>query len=119
MKEYCIDSNILFSALISRKEKYLQIFSSAKFYTPDFALIEIDKYAKVILKKTKTDPSRLEQFTLLMFSLLTIVPKLVISAESIQEAFDICREVDEKDTMYVALAIQLNIAFITRDKALF
>ncbi len=54
-----------------------------------------------------------------MFSLLTIVPRLVISSESIKEAFDLCQEVDEKDTMYVALAIQLNIELITRDKALF
>lgn len=87
MKEYCLDANVLFSALISRKEKYLQIFSTAKFYAPDFALTEIDKYAKVILKKTKTEQSSLEQFTLLMFSFLTIVPRLVIKTENIKKAF--------------------------------
>lgn len=39
-----LDSNILFSALISGKEIYLDILQKIRAYTPDFSFIEISKY---------------------------------------------------------------------------
>ncbi len=119
MKAYCADSNILFSAVISRNERYLQIFSENKFYTPDLALLEIDKYRAVILKKTTTKKKELESFVLTLFSLLTVVPRFAIGEQIVREAEALCKEKDEKDTMYVALAIQLDIYFTTRDKPIY
>lgn len=43
MIEVVLDSNILFSALISGKELYLDIFRSLKIYVPDFVFLEIEK----------------------------------------------------------------------------
>ncbi|OQX77236.1 MAG: hypothetical protein B6D61_07535 [Bacteroidetes bacterium 4484_249] len=48
---YVLDVNILFSGILSQKEIYRKMFSENIFYTPDFALIELDKYKEVILKK--------------------------------------------------------------------
>lgn len=39
-----LDSNILFAALISGKEVYLDIFKALQIYVPDFVFIEICKY---------------------------------------------------------------------------
>ncbi len=39
-----LDSNILFSALISGKDIYLDILQKIRAYTPDFIFIEISKY---------------------------------------------------------------------------
>lgn len=39
-----VDSNVIFSALISGDEKYLQVFRSHSFYIPDIVLLELDKY---------------------------------------------------------------------------
>ncbi len=39
-----LDSNILFSALISSKDIYLDILQKIRAYTPDFIFIEIFKY---------------------------------------------------------------------------
>jgi predicted nucleic acid-binding protein len=48
-----LDSNILFSALISGKELYIDIFRTSDFYAPDFILSEFSKYKERIIKKTK------------------------------------------------------------------
>jgi predicted nucleic acid-binding protein len=36
-----------------------------------------------------------------------------------QKAFDLCREVDEKDFLYLALALHLDIPLLTRDIPLY
>lgn len=53
MKNYVIDANIIFSALISGKEVYFKLFSLHHFYLPDYALQELEKYRQVILKSIK------------------------------------------------------------------
>lgn len=41
-----------------------------------------------------------------------------ISNESKQKAYDLCKDVDIKDTPFVALALELNSLFWTGDKKL-
>jgi len=51
MNGFVIDVNILFSGLISGKKFYEDLFLNHQFYIPDFALIELKKYEKIIHKK--------------------------------------------------------------------
>jgi predicted nucleic acid-binding protein len=115
MKNYIIDANIIFSALISGKEAYFKLFSLHQFYLPDYALQELEKYRQVILKKRKTDNETFKSKLLGLFSLITIVPDLVISTENFEQALALCSEIDEKDTPYVALSIELDMTLVTRD----
>jgi predicted nucleic acid-binding protein len=48
-----IDSNILFSALISGQEKYLDIIKMNDVYVPDIVLYELNKYETRIITKAK------------------------------------------------------------------
>ena len=48
-----LDSNILFSALISGKELYIDIFRILRVYAPGFIFTEISKYQKRIVEKAK------------------------------------------------------------------
>jgi len=118
MNNFVIDVNVLFSALISGKKIYKTIFTNNKFYAPDFALIEIEKYEETILNKTKLTAEELKDFTLSLFSKITFVPKFVMSKEIIQEAYNICEDIDPKDTLYIALSMFLKYPLITRDKKL-
>ena len=118
MNSFVIDVNILFNALISGKKIYKTLFINKRFFTPDFALIEIEKYENVILKNAKLKEDELKDFTLALFSKLTFVPKFVIPKKIIQNAYDICKEIDPKDTLYFALSNFLNIPLVTRDKKL-
>lgn len=118
MNEYVLDANIIFSSLLSGKQFYRKLFDKFIFYTPDYALNEIQNYQEQIIKKTKLEKRDLQEFTLFIFSKLIVTPEFFISTESRQKAYDLCKEIDHKDIIYVALAIELNCVLITRDKPL-
>ena len=112
-----LDSNILFSALISAKELYIDIFRALEVYTPDFTFLEISKYQERIIKKTKTE----DEFTFFvreLFSEINVIPQLGISKASYKKAIKLCNDIDPKDAAYLALSIELDIPLWTNDKKL-
>lgn len=113
-----VDANVLMACLISGKEEYLNIFSEHELFIPDFALNEIQEYQSVILTKTKFESKQLREFTLELFKRIVTVPNFLISTQSYLQAFYLCRDIDEKDTVYVALAIEFDILLVTRDEEL-
>lgn len=119
MKKYVIDSNILFSAIISSKRIYLEIVKVLDLYAPDFALKEMEKYEEVIIKKTKIDQKDMNTFLMKLFQGVTILPSLFVDKQTKEKAFILCKDIDEKDTPFVALSIELGVPLITNDKKLF
>ncbi len=117
--EYVIDANVLFSAFISGKDVYQLLFSGAKIYLPDYAFKEIEKYKDRILSKTKLEEREFKDFIVKLLKDVTVIPSLVLSEESLKQAYKWCKEIDEKDTQYVALAIEFNYTLVTRDKKLY
>jgi predicted nucleic acid-binding protein len=113
-----VDSNILFSALISGRPVYLDIFRTAQVYMPDFVFLEIEKYEQRILRKTKLTDT-FQQFTRDLFSEITVIPKLAIAPASFAQAYALCHDIDAKDTPFLALSIELEIPLWTNDKPLF
>lgn len=116
---YVIDANILFSAFISGKDVYHLFFSEKEIYLPDFAFFEIEKYKKRILSKTKLEEKDFKEFVIKLLSEVTVIPTLLISKKSLIRAYKLCKEIDEKDTLYVALAIELDFTLVTNDKKLY
>lgn len=112
-----LDSNILFSALISGKDLYIDIFKALQAYAPDFIFIEISKYEERIIKKTKME-DEFAIFVRELFSELIIIPKLAISKGSYKKALSLCNDIDPKDTAYLALSIELDIPLWSNDKKL-
>jgi len=119
MKKYVLDANVLMSALISGKQIYLSIFERIQFFVPDFIITEIEKYKFLILEKTKLKTSEFNEFANKLFQNLSIIPSSYISEENINYAMNLCMDIDEKDTMYVALSLQMSITLVTRDIPLF
>ena len=117
--KYVIDANVLFSAFISGKELYTLLFSSYTIYVPDFAFLELEKYKQRILKKTKLPKDEFQEFVLRLLDNVMVIPNLLLSQAALTEAYELCKEIDEKDTVYIAAAIELNLTFITSDKRLF
>lgn len=118
MNEYVIDANILFSALIKQSDLYEKLTERFTFHTPDFALTELQRYRHIILKKTKTDPERLKNFSIQFFRRVVVLPDYIISTDALVVAQQLCADVDEKDTVYVALSEELQLTLLTRDKPL-
>jgi predicted nucleic acid-binding protein len=119
MKKYIIDANIIFSALISGREIFVKLFENNRIYAPDFITIELDKYKKVVLKKSKLPNENLQDFIQRLFRQITIIPDLYINDINKQKAIELCETIDIKDVAYVSLSIEMNLPFVTRDKKLY
>ena len=113
-----LDSNILFSCLMSGKKFYIDLLSQNRCFSPDLIFAEIKKYENRILRKTRLKIN-FKEFCKEIFSHLVILPKLAIEEENWIKAGELCKDIDEKDTAYVALSIELNVPLITRDNKLY
>ncbi|HLP62207.1 MAG TPA: PIN domain-containing protein [Candidatus Deferrimicrobium sp.] len=87
-------------------------------FFPDFIFEEIKKYENRILRKTRLTIN-FKEFCKEIFSHLVVIPKLAIDDENWIKAIDLCKDVDEKDTAYVALSLELDIPLLTRDNKLY
>jgi predicted nucleic acid-binding protein len=117
--KYVIDANVLFSAFISGKSVYRLLFSEHTIYLPDFAFLEIEKYKQRILKKTKLTELEFQEFVLKLLTNVTVIPNLLISHTSLKHSYELCQDIDEKDTVYIAVALEFDVILITSDKTLF
>lgn len=116
--EYVLDANVLFSSLMSGKSAYKLLFQNFRFYSPDYVFLELSAYQTVVLQKTKLDPAQFQAYCTAIFSRLTVLPNLVIGEGARVKAVALCKDIDEKDAPYVALAIALDIPLLTADKKL-
>jgi len=113
-----LDSNVIFSCLLSGKKLYLDLLSQNQCFSPDFIFEEIKKYEKVILKKGKPNVN-FKEYVKEVFTHLVVIPRLAIGSVSWKKAYELCKGVDEKDTAYVALSIDFDLPLVTRDKKLY
>ncbi|MBN1348526.1 PIN domain-containing protein [candidate division KSB1 bacterium] len=109
-----LDSNIIFAALISGNEKYIEIFRLIEIFVPDYIFSEISKYGERIIKKAKIQED-FSKFIHYLFSEITVIPKLTISQENFRKAMELTQDIDEKDAPYVALSLELDIPLWTND----
>lgn len=116
--KYVIDTNIIFSCLMSGKTFYIDLLTQNQCYSPDFIFIEIQKYEEKILKRSSSKGD-FRELVRDIFSNLVIIPKLGISSDNWKKAIELCTGIDEKDTAFVALSIELNVPLLTRDKKLY
>ena len=115
---FVIDANIIFSSLMSGKTFYMDFLNKNEAYAPDFLFEEIDEQENIIINKTPLK-EEFYKYALEIFKYLTIIPKIAIKPETWQKAYNLCKEIDEKDTAYVALSMELDFLLITRDKKLY
>ncbi|MBI4148991.1 PIN domain-containing protein [Candidatus Woesearchaeota archaeon] len=111
-----IDANVLFSALIKNSLTARIIFEEdIVLNAPEFVVEEFLKYEELILKKISRTKEEFVQIMHMLKEIIRVVPKEEY-AQFIEEA-EQCSP-DEKDVMYVALALKLKIAVWSNDKKL-
>jgi predicted nucleic acid-binding protein len=113
-----IDSNIIFSSLISGKTFYMDFLDKHEAYAPDFLFEEINEYERLIIEKTPLKDGFYD-YAQEIFKYLKIIPKIAIRPETWEKALNLCEDVDEKDTPFLALSLEMNLPLITRDKKLY
>ncbi len=115
-----IDTNLVFSALIPKASEIREILfeSNIRFYSPNILISEIYKHKDKLLKNSKLSESEFYLYFNGIIELIEFIPTNFIGFESRQKAYDLCRDVDIKDTPFLALSIELAIPLWTGDKKL-
>ena len=115
-----VDTNIIFSALITRnsnRRKYL-FDTKLYLYSPNFLIAEIFKHKERILKTSKLSNEELSELLNKILQRIRFVNEELISIEKFFEAFHLCKNIDEDDTPFVALTLELDGKLWTKDDEL-
>ena len=120
MKAVVVDTNILFSALRAKSTKIRETLErpDLRFYAPNFLTVEIFKHKERILHKSKASEDEVYELLYKILSRITFISEETISTGNFLQAYKLCGDVDEKDTPFVALSLELEAEIWTRDEAL-
>ena len=114
------DTNKLFSAALSKNGKVAQtLFSDEyQFIVPHFTMVELFKYKDKLILLTKK--SEVEVLEILYHILLQVnfYNEKSLSLPSRQTAYNLCKDIDPKDSVFVALSLELDTPIWTGDKKL-
>jgi predicted nucleic acid-binding protein len=117
-----IDTNIVFSAILNPNSNIgdllLNYQDKVKFYAPEFLLTEIEKYSDKIEKYSKQSSTDLVITKILVLSAITFISEDLISQENWINAFEFIKEIDENNTPFIALAMQMKVKLWSGDKKL-
>ena len=115
-----VDTNILFAALRSKNSKLRETLVGIEhiFYTPNFLVVEIFKHKERIIKKAKTSEEEIYEFLNKVLQHIHFINEELITEENANIAYELCKDVDEKDTPFVALTLELSGKLWTQDKQL-
>ena len=80
--------------------------------------IEIFKHKERILKKAKTTEKEVYEFLNKVLKRVHFVNEEMITIESAEKGYELCKDIDEKYTPFVALTLELNAELWTIDKPL-
>jgi len=116
-----VDANIAFKALVSQRgdlRDRLDPSANAKLFTPGYLFVELFKHKTRLARATGlTDDELLEALQALV-TRLEFVNEANISLGVWMEAHRLCKDVDERDTPYVALPLHLDGRLWTEDAQL-
>ena len=116
-----VDTNVLFAALVhgqSRNREILLTSSTETFYSPRFIFVELFKHKERIQTATELAEFELLECMNSVLARITFLDEGTIPMGTWLEARRLCRDVDPKDTPFIALALHLNGFLWTNDTEL-
>jgi len=116
-----VDANIAFKALAGNRgdlRDRLNPAVSLKFFSPRFLFVELFKHKDRLTAAARLTEDQLVEALHILVSRIDFITEANIPVGTWVEAFRLCKDVDEKDTPYVALTLHLEGRFWTDDAAL-
>jgi len=118
-----VDTNIVFSALISSSTKIPDIiiapFNHFKFYTPDYLFEELENHKYKLQKASKLTEKEIDKAKTELFKYINTISLEIIPKEVWLEAEFLTFDIDPDDISFVALSIFLDAHLWTGDKVLY
>jgi predicted nucleic acid-binding protein len=116
-----IDANLLFSELISGRQRLRALFQAhpeIEFFCPKYVFIELFKHKEDITEATALTEADLLSVLHSLLQHIHFFDEDAVCIGSWTEAWRLCRDVDENDTAYVALTLELSGRLWTGDREL-
>ena len=117
-----IDTNIVFSAILNTQGKIGQILISGskhfKFYSVGLLKDELNKHREKILRISDYSSNQYEEILQTITSKIHFIDDIFISDKSVEAAWELTKGIDDNDTLFIALANELNSFVWTGDKKL-
>jgi predicted nucleic acid-binding protein len=117
-----VDTNIVFSTLLNPYSAIGEILMNVQdeftFFAPELLKEELKRYTPKITAYSRLDPETLANIEELVLSIINFVAEQSITDQSWIQAFALTKDIDEDDTPFIALGIELNAKLWTGDKVL-
>ncbi|TAK45308.1 MAG: nucleotide-binding protein, PIN domain-containing protein [Saprospiraceae bacterium] len=120
MEKIIVDSSIVFASLISpgSKIRWALLGDKYQWYCPNFMAFEIFKHKEKLLKNKNTTEEDLYNCYEKILQKVHFVNESLIAVEHFIDAWHLCKEIDPKDTPFVALALELGCKIWSKDEEL-
>ncbi len=115
-----VDTNILFSAMLSSGSPLRQTLNNQDlvFLAPNFIFLELFRHKEKLLKLSKQSEAEIYLFLNYLLERIQFISPDLVSTQAYMAAYELCKDVDEADTPFVALSLELDTALWTGDKQL-
>ena len=117
-----VDTNIIFSVILNSNgligELLFNTGQQFDFYSPEFMILELDKYESKLKKYTSMTRENIKISIRQVLKNIQFISPEAISELNWKYAYELTSEVDEKDTPFVATALGVNGSIWTGDKKL-
>ena len=115
-----VDTNVIFSALLKSgsKELYILKKSNFQFFIPKVVFIELFKYKEKILRYSNLTEDEILELLYVILGSIKVVDEMQIPYEFRKLSYELTKDVDVKDAIFVASALALNAKIWTGDKKL-
>ncbi len=112
-----VDSNIIFSALLKSPNRYCDTIclSGDEFYTPKFMFVEIFKYKERIVRQSKMPEEEVLEMLYRLILNLRFFDETLISTRNFLRAFQLVKDTDRNDLVFVALTFEIGGKLWTSD----
>lgn len=119
-KPIIVDTNILISAFLQKNSPFSKILQSEEFqfYICEVTIIELFKHKEKIIKLSDLSEDELTKVFHSILKKLTLFKEDLIEKLHWNKAHKLCKGIDETDTPFVALTLELNGLLFTGDKKL-
>ena len=116
--EVIIDTNLVFAFLHKNQAESARFFFSKQdysFLTPNLFVYETFLHHDTILEKSKGTHEATHSLFEKVVEKLYFINESTISIENFIDAYYLCKDVDDKDTPFIALSLELSVPLWTRD----
>lgn len=117
-----IDTNIVFSTLLNPHsiigEILMNVQDNFTFVAPALLVEEIERYSSRIELYSKLKSKEIQIVKTLVLKSIELISEELITKNNWLKAFELTKDIDEFDTPFVALSLELNARLWTGDKKL-